>query len=80
MVQHVRCIIFIHITCSAATFSRVLRTALVFYGNMETSTPHSSETSPVITMKLCTFDYVRKTNACARFGWNPPARGRSMHT
>jgi len=60
--------------------SRVLRTALVPYGNMETSTPHSSETSQVITMKLCMFDYVRETNTCAKFGWNPPTRGRSTHT
>jgi len=31
-------------------------------------------------MKLCTFDYVRETNAFAKFGWNPPARGHSIHT
>jgi len=68
------------ITCSAVALSRVLRTALVPYGNMEYSTPHSSETSQVMTMKLCTFDYVRETNTCAKFGWNPPARGRSTHT
>jgi len=54
--------------------------ALVPYGNMETSTAHSSETSQVITMKFCTFDYVRETNTCAKFGWNPPAMGRSTHT
>jgi len=46
---------------------------LIPYGNMETSTPHSSEASQVITMKLCTFDYVRETNTCAKFGW-------SLHT
>jgi len=32
------------ITCSAVALSRALRTALVPYGNTETSTPHSSET------------------------------------
>jgi len=68
------------ITCSAVALSGVLRTALVPYGNMETSTPHSSETSQVITMKQCTFDNVRETNTCAMFGWNPPARGRSTNT
>jgi len=41
---------------------------------METSTPHSSETSQVITMKLGMFDYMRETNTFAKFGWNPPAR------
>jgi len=56
------------ITCSAVALSRVLRTALVPYGNMETSTPHSTETSRVITMNF------------AKFGWNSPARGRSAHT
>jgi len=50
------------------------------YGNMETLTPHSSETSQVIMMKLCKFDCVGKANTFAKFGWNPPARGRSMHT
>jgi len=61
--------------------SRVLRTDLVPYGNRETSTPHSSETSQVITMKFSTFDYfLRETNTCAKFGWNPPARGRSTPT
>jgi len=40
---------------------------------METSTPHSSETSQVIMMKLCPFNYVFETNTCAKFGWNPPA-------
>jgi len=69
-----------NITCSAVALSRVLRTALVLYGNMETSTPHSTETSQAITMKLCTFDHVRKTNTCAKCGWNPPARGYSTHT
>jgi len=65
------------ITCSAVALSRVLRTALVPHDNMGTSTPHSSDTSEVIwKMKLCTFDNVRETNACAKFGWNPPARGR----
>jgi len=29
---------------------------------------------------FCTFDYVRETNRCAKFGWNPPARGRFTHT
>jgi len=67
---------FIFITCSAV----MLRTALIPYGNLETSTPHSCETSQVVTMKPCTFDYVRETNTCAKFGWNPPARGRSTHT
>jgi len=46
----------VFITCSAVAFSRVLRTALVPYGKIETSTPHSFETSQVITTKLCTFD------------------------
>jgi len=68
------------ITCSAVAHSRVLRTALVPYGNMETSTPHSSETSQVITMKFCSFDYVRETNTCAMFGWYPAARDCSIHT
>jgi len=69
-----------YITCGALAQSRALRTAWVPYGNMETSTPHNSETSHVITIKLCTFDYVCKTNTCAKFGWNPPARDRSTHT
>jgi len=60
------------ITCCAVAQSRVLRTAWVPYGNMKTLTPHSSETSHVITMKLCTFDYVRETNIITKFGWNPP--------
>jgi len=68
------------ITCSAMALSRVLRTALVPYGNIETSTPYSFETSQGITMKLCRFDYVCKTNTCAKFGCNPPARGRSTNT
>jgi len=59
-------------TLDAVALSRVLRTALVPYGNMETSTLHSSKTSQVITIKLCKFDYVRKTNTCVKFGWNPP--------
>jgi len=63
----------------AVELSRVLITALVTYGNMEISTPHSSEISQVITIKLCTFDYVRETNTFAKFGWNPPARGCSTH-
>jgi len=53
---------------------------LVPYGNRETSTPHSSITTQVITMKHCTFDHVRKTNTCAKFGWNPRAMGRFTHT
>jgi len=68
------------ITCSALVLTRVLKTTLVLYCNMETSTPHSSESTQVITMKLCTFDYVCETNTCAKFGWNPPARGHSTHT
>jgi len=56
------------ITCSAVALSRVLSTALVPFGNKETSTPHSSETSQVITMKLCTYDNVRKINTSAKFG------------
>ena len=70
----------VYITCCAVAQSRVLRTAWVPYGNMETLTPHSSETSGFITMKLCTFDNVGETNTFAKFGWNPPARGRSTHT
>jgi len=61
-------------TCSAVALSRVLRTALVPYGNKETSTSHRSKTFQVLTMKLCTFDYVRQTNTFAKFGWNPPTR------
>jgi len=60
--------------------SRILRKAWVPYGNMETSTPHSSDTSQDIAMKLWMFDYVGKTNTFAKFGWNPPARGRSTHS
>jgi len=70
----------VYITCSAVALSRVLRTTFVPYGNIDTSTPHSSETSQVITMKFCKFYYVRKTNTCAKFSWNPPASGRSKHT
>jgi len=58
----------------------MLRTAWVPDGNMETSIPHSSETPQVIRMKLCRFNYVRETNTCTKFGWNPPARGCSTHT
>jgi len=65
---------------SITALSRVLRTALVPYGNMENSTPHSSETSQVITTTFCTIDNVRKKNTFVKFGWNPPARGRSTHT
>jgi len=68
------------ITCSAVALSRVLRTALVPYGNIETSAPRSFETSQVITTKLCTFNYVCETYTCAKFGWNPLARSRSTHT
>ena len=73
-------VVVIIITCCAVAQRRVLRTAWVPYGNMETLTPHSSETSEFITMKLCTFDYVGETNTFAKFGWNPPARDRSTHT
>jgi len=73
-------LIYVCITSCAVAQSRVLRTAWISYGNMENSTRHSSETSWVITMKLCKFDKVRETNTCAKFGWNPPARGRSTHT
>ena len=69
-----------HITCCAVAQSKVLSTAWVPYGNMETLTPHSFETSGLITMQLCTFDNVGETNTFAKFGWNPPARGRSTHT
>ena len=68
------------ITCCAVAQSRVLRTAWVPYGNMETLTPHSSKISRFITMKLCKYYNVGGTNTCAKFGWNPPARGRSTHT
>jgi len=70
----------VSITGSAVALSRVLKMALVPYGKMETSTPHSSETSQVITIKLRKFDYIRKTIKCAKFNWNPPARDRSTHT
>jgi len=73
------CNIFCKITCSAVALSRILRTALIPYGDMETSTPHSSETSKVITMKVCKFDNVRKTNTCAKFGCNSPARGHTWN-
>jgi len=69
-----------NITCCAVAQSRVLRTAWVLYANMETSTPHRSETSFVITMELCRFDNVNATNTNAKFGWNPPAWGCSKHT
>jgi len=75
-----RSITLYYITCSAVALSRVLRTALVPYGNMETSTPQCSETSQVITMKLCKFDYVHETNTRAKFGWNPHTRSRTTHT
>jgi len=52
------------ITCSAVALSRVLRTALVHYGNMENSAPHSSETSQVITMKLCKFEHPWDEHMC----------------
>jgi len=61
-------------TCCAVAQSWVLRTAWVPYGNMETSTPHSSKTSQVITMILCTFDYVGETNTFTKFSFNQPAR------
>ena len=52
------------ITCCAVAQSRVLRTAWVPYGNMKTLTPHSSETSGFITMKLCTLiTMVRQTHS-----------------
>jgi len=57
-------------TCSTVALSRLLAElgeCLLWsipnpYGNMEISIPHSSETSQVITMKLCMFDHVRETN------------------
>ena len=51
------------ITCCAVAQSRVLRTAWVPYGNMETSTPHSSETSGFITMNFARYiTSVRRTH------------------
>jgi len=67
-------------TCGAVTPSRVLGRPGFLYGNMDITTPHGSEISQVITMKLCTFDHVRKTNTFAKFGWNPSARDCSTHT
>jgi len=74
----------ISITCCAVAQSRVLRKAWVPYGNIETSTPHSSATSHAITMRLCTFDNVREINTIAKFGWNRPlgyvSRIREIYT
>jgi len=56
------------ITCCALAQSGVLRMAGFRYGNMETSTPRSSEISHVIMMILRKFDYVRATNTFAKFG------------
>jgi len=67
------------ITCNAVAPSSV-KDGLGSYGNMDTSTLHSSKTSDDVMMRLCTFDYVRETNTFAKFGWTLPARGRSRHT
>ena len=40
------------------------------YGNKEILTPHCTEATLVVTMKLSTFDYVGKTNTLAKFGLN----------
>jgi len=56
------------IVCLVITCSAIAQDGLGSYGNMETSTPHSSKTSQVITMKLCKFDNVHETNTCAKFG------------
>jgi len=45
---------------------------MVPYGNMETSTPHSSETSQVITVKLCAFDYEHTCQVWLEFGFFLP--------
>jgi len=50
-----------------SAFSGRITCSAVPYGNMETSTHHSSETSPNKTIKFCTFDYVRLLRHCA---WN----------
>jgi len=68
------------ITCSAIALSTVWMTALVLYGNMKTSTPHSSETSQDVTTTFFMFDYVLETNTCTKLAWNSPARGSSTHT
>jgi len=68
------------ITCSAVALSRVLSTALVAYGKMDNSTPYSSETSQVIAIKRCMFDFVCEMITCAKFGCIPPARSRSTLT
>jgi len=71
-------------TCGAVAPSKVLWSAWVPNGNMETLTPHSSETSHVITMNFARLiRSVRRTHLpslFAKFGWNLPARGRSTHT
>jgi len=68
-------LVFLNITCIAVAFSRMLRTALVPYGNMDTLTPHSSETSQVITMKLwnfaCFITSVRQTHVPSLVGIRP---------
>jgi len=57
----------------------VLRT--VPYRSMDNLTPHSSETSHVITVKLYIFHNVCKTNTIiAKCSWNPPASACSTHT
>jgi len=50
-----------HVAEGRYVFSR-MHESLKLTNHMETSTPHSSESVQVITMKLCTFDYVRETN------------------
>jgi len=60
-----------------SAFSGRITCSAVPYGNMETSTHHSSETSPNKTIKFCTFDDVGETNTITKFGWNSPARDSS---
>jgi len=61
----------VNITGSAVALSRVLRTAFVPYGNMETSTPHSA-------MKLCMLiTSVRRTHVPSLVGIRPLG---SLHT
>jgi len=52
--EHLKSIkyICINITRSGVALSIVLRTASVHYGNIETLTPHSSETSRVISRTM----------------------------
>jgi len=66
------------ITCSAVALSSVQDGlgSLWQHGNSKTSQLRNLSSYN----ELCTFDYVRENKTCAKYGWNPPARGRSTHT